>query len=798
MKIFKLATTLALAFTCAAGIRAQVPTKCLEIESILVDACISATDCPASTEGMNEMVRFITGPAPIALSDLQFTFYSSMFRGIVQNATTATLTAQLNATIQGCGLLIEPPGGVIPPGKRVIFITSTAMCQQANPFTALNDTLYIIFQAPGNSQGHFKNNDLVGQAITTTPAAPLMRWLRMAVAGAACGDTATYDANLLVNIYGTYGGSSAENDGATVNFTWPGQPVASYVNYGCQAAFTPTVATVVSGGGTIACGSSASLLGQVTGDHAAVIWQGGAGVFSNPGGLATDYTPGGGDNGNVQLSFCAITACGDTICSQVTITTGATPHVLVTGDTTLCGQFDTSLLTASGADSYLWSTGATGPSITAAISGPMSYWVVGTNSCGTDTAFISPRWMTTTTYYQNVSCAGAADGELTAQGNNGVLPYTYLWSTGSTSAQITGLAPGLYSYTITDADGCTKTGQYTITEPPVLTITVGNDTTICPGGMAILQAQGAGGSPAYNYAWTPAGPLVSPTVTTVYSVVVTDAHGCHTAPQQVTVNVPANQAVDFGTTSLAGCAPHCITFTATSAAANTYSWDFGDGTIASGSAVEHCFNQQGQYTVNVQVVQAGGCPSITSSIGPVVISAMPVAGFSWAPEVPAAGAPVQFTNLSTGATAWAWSFGDIAGSTSVEASPAFTFPGEGCYHVRLVASNDAGCADSIVKVLCIPVDESSDSLMVPNVFSPNGDGQNDVFRVKGGNLVALEVQVFNRWGQAVARLEHVRQVWDGRTPAGETLSAGTYFYILHARGTNGKVYDLHGTVTLLR
>lgn len=87
------------------GLHAQVPAKCLEIESILVDACISATDCPASTEGMNEMVRFITGPAPIALSDLQFEFYSSTFQGLVQNAATAALTSQLNASIQGCGWL---------------------------------------------------------------------------------------------------------------------------------------------------------------------------------------------------------------------------------------------------------------------------------------------------------------------------------------------------------------------------------------------------------------------------------------------------------------------------------------------------------------------------------------------------------------------------------------------------------------------------------------------------------------------------------------------------------------------
>ena len=118
----------ALLFT--SGLWAQVPTKCLEIESILADACISDTDCPGSTEGMNEMVRFITGPAPIALGNLQFEFYSSSFQGISQNSTTADLTAQLDASIQGCGHLLEPPGGVIPPGSQVIFVTSTAMCVQ--------------------------------------------------------------------------------------------------------------------------------------------------------------------------------------------------------------------------------------------------------------------------------------------------------------------------------------------------------------------------------------------------------------------------------------------------------------------------------------------------------------------------------------------------------------------------------------------------------------------------------------------------------------------------------------------
>lgn len=777
-------------------LHAQIPTKCLEIESILVDACISETNCPGSTEGMNEMVRFITGPAPIAIGDLQFQFYSSTFRGISQNSTTATLTTQLDASIQGCGQLLEPPGGVIPPGSQVIFVTSTVMCVQANSFTALNDTLYIVYQNPGNSQGHFKNNNLVGQPITPIPGPPLPRWLRLSVSGTSCGDTATYDANLLVNIYGTYGGLTAENDGATANFSWPGQPVASYVNYGCQAPFTPTEVIILSSPDPIPCGASVDLMGMVNGPYASVHWQGGGGVFSQPDSLETNYTPGGGDNGDVVLSFCAIGACGDTICSQLTVVTAPTPQVTITGDSTLCFSGDINTLTASGADSYLWSTGESTPTIQVGLAQFGQVWVVGTSVCGSDTAFTTISIMTDSIFPQDITCNGASTGELTYMVQGGDLPYSYLWSTGATTEQLTGLPAGTYDVSMTDASGCIHQASYTLTEPSAVTASVGADTTICPGAQVVLTAEGAGGTPDYTYAWSPEGPLVAPEQTTTYAVVVSDANGCEAAPMQVTVTVPVDQAVSVTSTPLDGCATHCITFTASSSAQNTYAWNLGDGTTAEDSVVEHCYATPGQYTVNLVVVQGSGCPDLNSSVGPFTIAAAPVADFSWTTSTPTASDPqVQFTDLSSGATSWAWQFGDPDGSGSAAASPAFTYPGVGCYPVSLMVMNDAGCMGSTTQQVCV---SGQDSLIVPNVFSPNNDGQNDVFRITGGGLSSLDVQIFNRWGQEMARLERINQVWDGRSPTGEVLPEGTYFYVLHAVGHSGGTYDQHGSVTLLR
>lgn len=779
------------AFALPRAARAQTPTKCLEIESILVDACIS-TDCAGSSEGMNEMVRFITGPAPIATSALQFVFFSSNFLGIAQNPTTALLTAQLDASIQGCGRLLEPPAGIIPPGSRVIFVSSTAMCVQANPFTELNDTLYIIFQNPGNSQGHFKNNDLVGSPVTTVPNAPLPRWLRINVSGTGCGDTATYDANALVNIHGTYGGLNSENDGATVECSWPGTPVTTYLNHGCQAPFTPTLVSVPSGGGAILCGGSAHLVGHVTGDHVSVIWQGGGGTFSDPTAITTDYTPGGGDNGDVQLSFCAVTACGDTVCEQVTVTTEEMPEVSITGDLHLCGNFETTLLTAHGADSYQWSNGSTGPTTVVDMMGSGTVWVLGSTACGSDTASVVVEVMRVTGYYGSISCHGGDDGTFSLLASGGIGPYTYQWSTGSTDTIITGLSAGSITWTVVDAEGCTISGGYTHVDPPLLTAVVGSDTTICPGGYAVLNAQADGGTPGYTYTWSPEGPLVWPTSTATYSVMIADARGCTVGPLSMTVQVGSG-TIAFASTDPEGCVPHCVTFTTDTTAGASYAWTFGDGSTGTDAVVEHCYTDPGTYSVSLTVDQADGCGGSTTMADLVQVHALPVADLSYSPEHPAVGEPVLFTDHSTDASAWAWQFGDPSGSTSTDASPAFLYPGSGCYPVVLTVSNGPECTDQAQALVCIA---TSDSLVVPNVFSPNGDGRNDAFRITG--LREMDLVIYNRYGQLMTTLAHPRQSWDGRTGAGSVASEGTYFYVLHGIDHQGSTIDRSGSITLVR
>lgn len=426
----------------ASASHGQIPTKCLEIESVLVDACNAA--CSGANEGENEMFRFIVGPAPIPLGQLSAQWATpNAFLGWVQDAASANVTAQLNATITNCGYLIEPPGGVIPAGKRVLGITSTNMCIAGNSFAQLSDTLYVIYQEPGNTFGHFKNTGSIGPLSATPNTGASYRTFILSVSSPQCSDTATYNIAQLVNAYGTYGGSYTENDGSTIVLSWPGVPQVSYTNYGCQAPIIPLAAMVLTQPDTVPCGNAVELEGATTGNVTASFWSGGTGTFDDPNGNTTTYTPGPDETTGAVLQFCAVGACGDTVCAWLQLAVEGLPTVAITADgpTTFC-QGNTVTLTASGGASYTWNTGEQAAAITVDSAG--TYTVTGTSSCGQGTADISVEVLpgpTVTLDGPTTVCPGEPV-QLIATGGT-----TYSWSTGEVTDTITATGPGPYSVT---------------------------------------------------------------------------------------------------------------------------------------------------------------------------------------------------------------------------------------------------------------------------------------------------------------------------------------------------------------
>jgi hypothetical protein len=244
-------------------------SQCFQIESILVDAC-SATD-----EGKNEMVRFKIGPTAQNVNNLVVVWPNNAWQGLIQDTNTAAKVALINQDIDdanGCGKLFEPNGGVLPANAKVILVTSQDFNVAANPFGALTEDTYIIFQETTTiPSGHFANYGTTGNLFRT-----------LTINFGACTDAVTYNKTLLID----QTGNNAAADGATVNFNANGD--ATYINNGCAA---PVLVSTVDAGNTTAnacVGGAITLNGSAVG-QTSVTWSAPSGTFTDANSLTTDY-----------------------------------------------------------------------------------------------------------------------------------------------------------------------------------------------------------------------------------------------------------------------------------------------------------------------------------------------------------------------------------------------------------------------------------------------------------------------------------------------------------------------------
>lgn len=130
--------------------------------------------------------------------------------------------------------------------------------------------------------------------------------------------------------------------------------------------------------------------------------------------------------------------------------------------------------------------------------------------------------------------------------------------------------------------------------------------------------------------------------------------------------------------------------------------------------------------------------------------------------------------------------------TRNEAEHRYSFQDYGSYKVVLVSSNPTcSFSDSVT------IEISESALEVPNVFTPNGDGMNDEFRVAFRSLKKFECVVYNRWGNKVYHSTDPLKGWDG-TIGGRRAVSAAYFYVIKAEGTDGKKYHLKGDINLIR
>jgi gliding motility-associated-like protein len=249
-----------------------------------------------------------------------------------------------------------------------------------------------------------------------------------------------------------------------------------------------------------------------------------------------------------------------------------------------------------------------------------------------------------------------------------------------------------------------------------------------------------------------------------------------------------------------GChLPLCVQFTETSGLPYTQlTYDFGDGNTANTAVAQNCFTQAGNYSVSIIVTDANNCTANNVVNNMVVISEAPAANFTIAPSADIlANTQVLFTNTSTNSNAVAWDFGEplVLSDTSIANSSQYAYAQGGDYCIQLIAYNQAGCTDTLIQ--CLNVSDEP-LLTIPNVFTPNGDGHNDVFFINTQSITKLSCSIFNRWGIKIAESTDINGNWNGKTTNANQAADGVYFYIIQAEAVDGTEITEKGYVQLLR
>lgn len=124
----------------------------------------------------------------------------------------------------------------------------------------------------------------------------------------------------------------------------------------------------------------------------------------------------------------------------------------------------------------------------------------------------------------------------------------------------------------------------------------------------------------------------------------------------------------------------------------------------------------------------------------------------------------------------------------------YTFMEEGSFYLRFVCSNDAGDCETISDTYTVTIGASA--LEIPNAFSPNGDGVNDIWKVSYRSLTEFHCEIFNRNGQRIYGFDDPSDGWDG-TWNGKTVKPGVYFYVITATGADGKKYKKGGDINII-
>ena len=513
--------------------------------------------------------------------------------------------------------------------------------------------------------------------------------------------------------------------------------------------------------------------------------------------------------------------CTGTISTNVVI--NPNPAINISSNSPLCTG-DNLLLTSSSGSFYLWS-GPNGflsttqnpaiSNVTALNTGTYNITITNSYSCtstaSTQVNISSIINMTVPSYFH--LCHGTVS-VITASATGGTPPLNYYWNGILSTPSIVNNAQSntVLSVYAVDSNNCySDTGYVTINVYPMVNIdiTTTND-SICPGDNAIISAnitQGNGGPYLiYMQDGTVIVPpvTVNPLVTTDYIIFAKD--GCGTTDSDtVRVKVSYIPSTNFTSDITNACEPVKIQFNQNSINSHcTYMWNFGDAgsnNVSHSTNPYHWYKTDGTFSVSLTITTQNGCTYTNTNNNMITIYPKPEANFIANPSSASIINPqIYFDNLSILNDLNLWTFGN--GDTSNIINPTVLFDSTTTYIVRLIIESLHGCKDTVSDNVKI-IDECT--FYVPSAFTPNGDGLNDTFFVKGIGIDTnnFHMYIFDRWGFIVYETDKydvkypAKYGWDGSVKYGRKGEIGTYTWYIIYKDIHNNRHEKAGPVFLI-
>ncbi len=453
---------------------------------------------------------------------------------------------------------------------------------------------------------------------------------------------------------------------------------------------------------------------------------------------------------------------------------GSTTTATVTAVMTDCGTNKNASITLGAtpaAAKYMWSTGAVTKDVTGLTPGVYTVTITDslTGCAGIYKATLQarPQIFLNASSGTNTSCLAPFTGSIQVDASEGVIPYTYSWSSGATTPTIANLDGGSYTVTVNDANACTNSIAVTVKTDSSNIVVAVVDSTIKVNCLNVnsgkVYTSATLGTMPYTYAWSNGSTTedLSGVPVGSYTLTVTDAKGCKDMLTAQVEKVPA-LGINLTSTNVKcyGNNNGTVSSSVTNGTGN-YGYAWSDGSMTAN------LTGLGKGTYNVTVTdKSTGCTisgSATVNEPAELVSSVTVTTES------CKGNDGKIVLVTTGGTAPYVYAKD--GATVMSEVPGL---GAGIYSVITTDAN--GCETSSQAIIA---KDCNSVINIHDAVTPNGDGSNDNFVIDGIFAYPNSVlQLFNKWGDMVYQRKGYDNSWNGADKNGNQLPAGTYYYIL--------------------